>query len=415
MAFMGFVLRNWHLKLAAVALATVLYTGFVYSGTLAEDDIQVPVQAINQPASSYNLSGELGLVQVRYRTRSDTLGTVTADAFVARVDLSEYDMDRPAEPQLLQIRVSEPEGIDIVDVTPDTIRVELDRTETRTVPIEVDTGEIPDGLELGDLELSEDDGQVEVQGPASIVGQVDRALARIAIDASGIDVDEPVELIAVDIEGQPVGSGRVELSPRIISVRVEVEAVETTKTVPVTPAITGTPAPGYALESLAVTPSTVTLRGLPEALTDVTEVATEGLDIGGAAETQAFDAALVLPEGTELARSGAEPVVTVEAVIGPSVATRSFVVGLTCQGAGTNGCQPLLPQLTLTLSGPSTVLGALGGGEVTPFVDVSGLAPGTYSMTPLIPALPEGVEVLQLVPGTVSVRIVAPATPTPAP
>ena len=29
---MGFLLRNWHLKLSAVALSTVLYTGLVFSG-----------------------------------------------------------------------------------------------------------------------------------------------------------------------------------------------------------------------------------------------------------------------------------------------------------------------------------------------------------------------------------------------
>ena len=411
---MGFLLRNWHLKLAAVLVATILYTGLVFSGTLAEQTIQVPVSGVNQPTGAYNLSGDLGFVEVRYRTDSDTAPTVSADAFVARVDLSTYDMDRAPEPQVLEVEVSA-DGIQVVQVTPATAVVTLDRSETRSVPVEVDPGEIPDGLELGEPELSETDAQVEVRGPASEVSRVDRALARVAIDPSGIDFDQPVELVPVDIEGQPVGTGRVELSPEIISVRIDVEAVETTKTVPVSPVITGTPAAGYALETLSVDPTTVTLRGLPEVLADITEVVTEPLDIGGATETLAFAAALVLPEGATLARSTAEPVVTVEAAIGLSVGSRSFVVGLVCQGAGANGCQPALQQLTLTLSGPSTVLSGLGAGDVTPFVDVSGLAPGTYSLAPLIPALPGGVEILQLVPSSVSVRVVPPATPTPAP
>lgn len=411
---MGFLLGNWHLKLAAVLVATILYTGLVFSGTLAEETIQVPLSPVNQPTGAYNLSGDLGFVQVRYRTDSDTAPTVGADAFVARVDLSTYDMDRAPEPQVLEVQVSA-DGIQVLQVTPATVVVTLDRTETRSVPVEVDPGEIPEGLELGEPELSETDAQVEVRGPASEVSRVDRALARVAIDPSGIDFDQPVELVAVDIEGQPVGTGRVELSPEIISVRIDVEAVETTKTVPVSPVITGTPAAGYALETLSVAPTTVTLRGLPEALTEITEITTEPLDIGGVSATQTFEAALVLPEGATLARSGAEPVVTVEAAIGLSVASRSFVVGLVCEGAGANGCQPALQQVTLTLSGASSVLSALEAGDVTPVLDVSGLAPGTYSLAPLIPVLPDGVEVLQLVPSAVTVRIVAPAAATPVP
>jgi len=410
---MRFLLRNWHLKLAAVLVATILYTTLVFSGTLSELTIQVPIRAVNQPADSYNLTGDLGFAQVTYRSPDDAAAP-TVEAFVARVDLSQYDMSRAPEPQTLEVTVSA-EGLDIVRVTPATRRVELDRNETRSVPVEVEAGEIPDGLETGDPELSELDAQVEVRGPASVVSRVDRALARIAIDPSGIDFNQPVELVAVDIEGQPVGTGRLELSPEIISVRVDVETVETTKTVPVTQDIVGTPAPGYVLEALSVQPSTVTLRGLPEVLAPITEVRTEPIDIGDASESQTFEAALVLPEETRLARAGAEPVVTVEAVIGLSVGSRSFVVGLICQGAGQNGCQPAIQQVTLTLGGPSDVLRSLGAADLTPIVDVSGLAPGTYTLTPIIPALPDGVEILQLVPGSVSVRVVAPALPTPAP
>lgn len=410
---MRFLLRNWHLKLAAVLVATILYTTFVFSGTLSEQRIQVPIQAVNQPPDSYNLTGDLGFVEVTYRSPNDA-ASATVDDFVARVDLSQYDMSRAPEPQALEVTVTA-ERLDVVSWAPAAERVELDRNETRSVPIEVDTGEIPDGLEIGDPELSELDAQVEVRGPASEVSRVDRALARVLIDPSGIDFNQPVELVAVDIEGQPVDRGRVELSPEVISVTVDVETVETTKTVPVTQDIIGTPAPGYALEALSVQPSTVTLRGLPEVLAPITEVPTEPIDIGGASESQTFEAALVLPEETRLARAGAEPVVTVEATIGLSVGSRSFVVGLVCQGAGQNGCQPAIQQVTLTLGGPSDVLRQLSAADLTPIVDVTGLAPGTYTITPLVPALPDDVEILQLAPGSVSVRVVAPALPAPTP
>lgn len=411
---MRFLLRNWPLKLAALLFAMILYTGLVFSGSLSEGRISVPIRAVNQPTNAYNLTGDLGFVEVRYRTERDAAAP-NAAVFSARVDLSQYVLDRAPEPQLLQVQVAA-DGIEIIGTNPPTVLVELDRTETRSVPVEVDAGEIPLGLEIGDPEVSELDAQVEVRGPASAVGRVDRAIARILIDPSGIDFDQPVTLIPVDIEGQPVGIGRLELSPEVISVRVDVEPVETTTTVPVTADISGTPAAGYLLEGLSVEPSTVTLRGLPEVLTGIREVLTEPLNIGGISADQTFEVALVLPDGVTMARSGVEPAATVEvSIAGLPVASRTFLVGVVCQGQGQNACLPGLEQLSLTLSGPATLLDDLGAGDLTPIIDVSGLAPGTYTATPLIPALPEGVEVLQIQPGSMTVRVVAPATPTPAP
>jgi YbbR domain-containing protein len=211
-----------------------------------------------------------------------------------------------------------------------------------------------------------------------------------------------------------VGIGRVELAPEFISVRIDVETVETTSSVPVLPQIVGTPAAGFALEAFSAEPATVTVRGLPEALAEIDAIQTEPVDIAGASESQSVEAPLVLPDGVELAADD-DGVVTVEISIGPSVSGRTYLVGVVCQGAGENGCQPGLEQLTLTLSGPSGVLAALTGADITPTLDASGLAPGSYTLTPQLPALPAGVQVISLTPGTVPVQIVAPATPTATP
>ena len=46
---MGSLLRNWHLKLAALRLATILYTGFVFSGSFT-DRLSGPADRGHQPA-----------------------------------------------------------------------------------------------------------------------------------------------------------------------------------------------------------------------------------------------------------------------------------------------------------------------------------------------------------------------------
>ena len=413
---MGFLLRNWHLKLSAVLLATVLYTGLVFSGSFSEATLDVRVEQENATRDIFVLTGDLGLVEVRYQAARERTATVTAEDITASVDLSEYDMERAPEPQQLPIQITASDGIEILDIQPDTVRVQLDRIDVRTVPVEIDTGDLPDGLEMDEPVVSAD--EVEIRGPASVIAQVDRALAFITISASGIDVNEPVDLTLVDIEGQPVGTGLIDIDPETVSVQVDVRAVETQITVPVRPDIEpGAPAPGFALESLSVEPSTVTLVGLPEDLSEIDVVLTESLSIDGVSEDQEFEAELQLPSGSSLA-DGEDPVVTVTATIVPSVSSRTFVVGVLCEGAGDNACVPLLDQITITLSGPGGTLSALSAANVTPVLDASGLSPGNHTLTPTLSGLPDGVELVGINPAAVPVSIQAPEpapTPTPAP
>lgn len=410
---MRFLLRNWHLKLSAVLLATVLYTGLVFSGSFSDADIEVRVDQENASRDSYVLSRDLGFVTVNYRVSNDVAGRIVAESFQASVDLSDYDMERSPQPQQLPIEVrTDLDGVQILSWEPREARVEIDSIEVRSVPVEVDMGDVPDGLRTGDPVLS--DEEVEIRGPGSVVEQVDRAKAFVAIPASGIDFNEPVVVQPVDVRGQPVGIGQVDVDPETVSVQIDVEPVETTATVIVRPSIEGIPAPGYALDALSPDPPAVTLRGLPEVLAEITEVATAPISLDGLSEDQTFEVTLELPEDVRLA-NGDDPAVSVTVSIVPSVSSRTFVVGVVCENAGDNACLPGLDQVSVTLSGPGETLSTLTASALTPVLDAAGLAPGTYSLTPSLPELPAGVELLALEPGAVPVTIVAPVEPTPAP
>jgi YbbR domain-containing protein len=411
---MAWLVRNWQLKLAAVAVSTILYTGLVFSGTFTDESIRVRIEQENVSRDVFVLTGDLGFVEIRYRVANDQALSVSEADFVASVDISAYDMERAPEPQQLPIEVTVlRDGIEVLSTTPEEVRVEVDRIEVRSVPVEVEPGAIPDGLEIDEPVVSDD--EVEVRGPASIVERVDRAVAFVSIPASGIDVNEAVDLTAVDTSGQPVTSGTVELDPETVSVQVSVRAIETQTTVAVSPNIQpGTPAPGFALESLSVDPPTITITGLPEDLAEIGSILTQPISIDGLSASQTFEVALDLPDGVELGPEEPETVV-VEATIVPSVSSRTFVVGVLCQGEGDNACLPGIDQLAITVSGSGEALGALTAEDVTPIIDVTGLAPGEHQVTPAV-SLPQGVELLGIAPATVPVTIVAPeSAPTPEP
>lgn len=409
---MSLLLRNWHLKLAAAGLAMVLYTGFVFSGSFTEQPFPgLPIEAINQPDGAYPLTQQLGTVDVQYRLSTSARERVTAESFSVTVDLSDYDMEQAPERQSLSVGVTSlQEGVQILSWTPTSVPVALDRLAQRQVRVEVETGDVPEGLAIGAPRLSHD--EVTASGPQSQLGRVDRAVARVQVFESGIDVRQPqVLLVPVDIDGRQVES--VELEPASITVEIDVRTVETSKTVPIRPFLSGTPADGYEIGAVTVEPSVVTIFGLPAALEEVAEVTTDPIAVGNATATVVRNAELVLPDGTRLAADASAPVVSV--IISPALATRTYLVGVACEGVPEgSACLPQQSQLAVVLLGPATVLASLDAADLTPVLDASGLAPGEHELTPTF-SLPDGVELDSVSPGRVTVIIQPPASPTPAP
>jgi YbbR domain-containing protein len=409
---MGWLLRNWHLKLAAIGLAMVLYTGFVYSGSFSEQLFSGhAIEAINQPDGAFPLTQSLPSVDVQYRLSSGVSERVTDESFSVTVDLAAYDMDRAPQLQSLPVHVdSLQDGVEILSFLPENVPVALDRLAQRQVRVEVQTGDVPEGLAIGTPRLSQD--EVTASGPQSQLGRVDRAVARVQIFESGIDVRQPqAALVPVDIDGREVES--VELQPQTITVEIDVRTVETSKTVPIHPLLTGAPADGFRISSITVEPSVVTIFGVPAALADVAEITTEPLAVANASADLNSDLELILPEGTRLAADASAPVVSVAIV--PAVATRTFLVGVSCDGAPNgSACLPQLSQLTVVLRGPERVLAGLDPADITPTLDASGLSAGEHDLTPTF-SLPRGLDLVSVSPGTVTVVIEPPASASPTP
>lgn len=407
---MAWLLRNWALKLAAVALATVLYTGLVFSGSFSDKTFPgVPVTALAQPEGTYLLTQQLGTVDIRYRAATDPATTVTADSFAVTLDLATYDMSLAPQVQSLKIHVRAlDDGVEVLSSTRSAVSVAIDRLDELQVRVAVDSGEVPPGLEIGTPRLSAQ--RVTASGPQSLLDRVDRALGTVRIDPSGIDCCGQVDLVPVDIDGRRVES--VELNPSTVRVEIEVSTVETSRTVAIRPLLTGAPAAGFEVGTVTADPSVVTLRGAPEVLATIGEVLTEPISLAGTSSTLRATSALVLPEGARLADpAAAEPTITVQ--IREIIGTRTLLLGLVCSGAPSgSACLPAIAQVAAIVSGTVSDLDALDVGDLTAVLGVTGLGPGDHLVQPSI-ALPEGVTLLTVSPISVTVTIVPPATPAP--
>jgi YbbR domain-containing protein len=389
---MAWLLRNWPLKLGALLLSILLYAGLVYSGSFTERQATgVPVRAINQPLNTYLLTGELGTVDVGYRAAAGAAGGVTTSTFSATVDLEAYDMTQAGEPQRVPVDVrSLDDEVVVLAVAPVEVSVILDRLAVRTVRVVVDSGEVPPGLEIGVATVLP--SSVQAQGPESRLRLVTRAVARVRIDPSGIDVSELVDLVPVDADGDPVGA--VELSPSAATVEIEVSTAETSKTVPVTPNLVGTPPVGLTLTGVAVEPAAVTLFGPPGVLTGITSVETAPIDLTAVTADVVLEAGLVLPDQTRLGE-GTATAVAVSVSVDPELASRTILAGPVCQNVESDlVCQPQVNQIPVTVSGTRAAVAALTPAQVTPVLNMAGLGEGTHQVTPTV-NLPAGISLVQ--------------------
>ncbi|MFN2484941.1 MAG: YbbR-like domain-containing protein [Candidatus Limnocylindria bacterium] len=404
---MGLLLRNWHIKLSAIALATILYTGIVFSGSFSEDTLPgVDVQPVRKPDNTYLFSDAPVAVDVDYRAARTQVTRIGRDSFQAFVDLSTYDLTRPGEPQRLAVEVTADEGIQVLDWEPRQVTVRLDELAVREVPVVVDPGQVPGGFEVGTPSI--EPTRVEARGPRTRLAEVVQAVARVRIDSSGVDVRQQVTLVAVDADGEEVEP--IDLDPELATVDIAVRTTETTKTVPVAYTIVGSPAAGYVLDAVTAEPAVVTIRGDPRTIRAVANVPTAPIAIDGATTASEFTAELVVPEGVRLVEA---TTVTVSVTISPASGSRTLTVGIVCSGAPDGGrCELSLDRLSVTVEGPVPLLNDLTAQEATPTVSVSGLAPGTYTLEPTF-ALPDGLEVLSVSPTTVEVAVFAAATPAP--
>jgi YbbR domain-containing protein len=389
---MALILRNWPLKLGALLLSVLLYAGLVYSGSFTEQQVTgVPIRADNQPLNTYLLTGELGTVDISYRASAGSAGSVTIATFSASVDLEAYDLTQAGEPQLLPVDVrSLDDDVVVLGAAPLEVSVVLDRLGVRTVQVVVDRGDVPPGLDASIPEVTPT--TVQAQGPESRLRLVTRALARVRIDPSGIDVHEQVDLVPIDVDGEPVAA--VELSPATVSVDIEVSTAETSKTVPVAPDLEGSSPPGLTLAAISPTPAALTLFGSPEVLADVVSVATQPINLAGITTDQELSVGVVLPDGVQLGE-GVEPLVTVSVDLELDLASRTILVGPVCTNVGAGlTCEPTAAQIPVTVSGTRSAVAALTPSQATPTLNVAGLGEGTHQVTPTV-NLPSGITLVQ--------------------
>lgn len=275
------------------------------------------------------------------------------------------------------------------------------------MPVTVTFGTVPEGLNVGPPQA--EPSSVTVRGASSRVESVSAVVARVAIDASALNIDREIELIPVDAIGNQVTN--VEVDPQRARVRIAVARQLATRTLPVVPQLFGTLAPGYRISSVTVEPLVLTVSGEESIVTRLESAPTQAIDIDGRTTDLEAMVGLALPEGVSVVGSDQVRVIL---TVAQEDATMTLLLGVGISGTQ---CACIYDfnttAVSVTLAGPPAELDALDTLSLQVVADVTGLEPGTHSVF-LELSIPGTLEVISILPTGLDLFIQA-ATPLPGP
>lgn len=191
----------------------------------------------------------------------------------------------------LPVQVSTPTGLRVTQVTPDMVNLFIDSITEKEVPVAVSLRGEP-GQGFTALAPFYQPNTVLAKGPSRLIGGIKQATALIDIQGAVKDVEQTLQV--------GVGNSDITLSPATVKVVVPIVEMVPAKTVPVQIVVTGSPAEGYYVKSTVSDPATVQLSGQPEALSTITSIKTEPIDITGADKNFTDEVGLTAPQGVSV-------------------------------------------------------------------------------------------------------------------
>jgi YbbR domain-containing protein len=405
--------ENWRTFLWALALSITVWIAAV---TAADPDEErayaapVPIEIVGQDSGLVILGDIPREVEVTLRAPRSVWNKLDSQETPIRAIVDLSGLSEGQHTVNVQVQVTE-RPVRIVSASPSSFDVTLEPLVTRAFPIDTTiNGQPAVGYQAGDPSLSAQ--EAVISGAKSIVDRVQRV--RVVVNLSGTreSVNQTLDIQILDANNRPLTG--LSVNPASVLVTLPVAQQGGYRDVAVKVIVKGQVANGYLLTKLSVFPPIVTVYSTnPALVNDIPGIVeTQPLELRGASEDIITRLALILPEGVSVV---GEQNVQVQVGIDPIQSNLTLskikveVVGLP-EGM-TATVSPA--EVDVILSGPAPLLDTLLLQEIRVVIDVAGLTPGVYQLTPRVEILVADVVVESILPNTVEVVITLAPTPTP--
>ncbi|MFQ6081925.1 MAG: CdaR family protein [Candidatus Aminicenantia bacterium] len=180
-----FFLNNWELKLFSLLLSFILWITLIPRvKTFSDKNLTIPLEPHNIPSNMEIVEKPPPTIDVIIRASKSVLEQITSSTVVAKLNLEgatplqeEYPLDKDM--------IALPSGAKVVRITPNKVRLKLERIKEVYLKIESNIiGELPPNLKIERIEVIPP--EVKVQGPESKVSQ-EEVITTAPIDISSLE------------------------------------------------------------------------------------------------------------------------------------------------------------------------------------------------------------------------------------
>lgn len=393
----GAIILNWlkgfFTKNLALKIVSLLFAMLIWGYVMVEVNPKRVKTITDVPIS---FSGESSLhdrgLAVR-GDRDDILRNVTVRVKVQLTDYTGLDASdisasislRPvnkADTYKLKIDATSSLGT-VENVSPSEITIEVDELATMLVPIDVEySGELPDGYWKSEPTLASQ--SIKVSGPRDDVSTISKAICTIDLEDRTTSYNEAILLKYVDKNGNEIDTALfLDTLPSVV-VKMDVMRIVELP-INAADAVFGADAlpANYEVYDVVATPPTVRVVGSENALSGLTGIKIENIDVSGSTSSVQQNVVITAPEGTTLLD---DPNITVYVGIREKQDSVQFKgVPIETKGLGKKLTAELsATECDVSITGRTSLMKLLRRKDVSVYVDLTGLTAGTYKITPMV-------------------------------
>ncbi len=374
-----------------LAVSALLATGVWYIAVTSADPIRqrrfnnISIQFV--PSSTGVMTnGAPRSVDVTIQGSQTIVSSRLASDIIVRADLSRLGPGSHSVPLAVEVVKPDTDSFSrlVSRVEPSQISIELEPRESRDIGILVDLVEAPP-IGFRNDEPQPDIDQARVSGAASLVSQVVAVRGQLDLSTSRNPLEVNLRLHAIDADGNRIIG--VELAPQTASVAVNISRRDDIRQIAVRPNVLLSTLPdGFTLKNQSYEPESLFVSGAPDQLEKISDtLLTAPISLEGREEGFVTNVPVQLPDD-ELFVMGGDSNITVSIEIIPIVVSRqidSIEVGHIGLGDGYE--VSIVPKTaTAIVTGPVVYVDALSLEDILLAVDLDGLAPGVYDLSPAI-------------------------------
>jgi len=336
-------------------------------------------------------------VNIKIRGKEKVINSLGLEDFKANMDLSQVRMGE----YTLPVKVSNPLGVEIVDINPKEMKVVVDKIAEKQVPVNIALlGQTAHGY--SSFKASITPSHVVIRGPQKTLENIVEARAEVNLNNAQANLVLSLPIKVQDRWGNLYGSDAFNITPNTVEVFVPIIQDTPSKTVPVKPIFEGKPALGFQIGRVVVEPETVKVLGPFNKLDAIDRVQTLPISMADATEDIIKEVDLSIPSGvTMLYGTKVKVMIQIE----EGAIQKSFDLPVKVHNNKDDQKVVLSSEtVKIKVEGKKDVVDKLLSEDFQIFVDVSGLEQGTHELEIQVDA-PSDIQVLEINPAKLNAEI----------